>query len=160
MQLFILRHAEAVDFASSDFARELTPKGREQALSVGQFMRKQELTPALVLASPYLRAWQTAEELCQGAGLDGPVREPVLSCGMTPEQGLSLLRTHEGQFPSILLVGHQPDLGEFMDVLLGASGYTGGNLHVRKASLAAFWVHSLREGGGVLEFFVPARFVK
>ena len=160
MQLFILRHAEAVDFAPSDFARDLTPKGREQAHSVGQFMKKQELAPALVLASPYARAWQTAEELCKGAELNEPVREPLLSCGMTPEQGLGLLRVHESRFPSILLVGHQPDLGEFMDVLIGASASTGGNLHVRKASLAAFWVHSLREGGGVLEFFIPARFVK
>jgi phosphohistidine phosphatase len=161
MRLYILRHAEAEDHASSDFARQLTPKGREQARVVGEFLRRQEIKPDLVAASPYLRSWQTAEEVCAAAGLEAPVREPLLGCGMTPEQGLAILKSYQDQFPSLLIVGHQPDLGEFMDTLLGTTqGAGGGNVHVRKASLAGFWVHSLREGGGVLEFFVPVRFLK
>lgn len=159
MRVYILRHAEAEDQAASDFARELTPKGRDQAARVGRFMGEQELAPELVLSSPYLRAWQTAEEVCEALKLGGPTREPLLGCGMTPEHGLGILRGIEPHFQSVLLVGHQPDLGEFMEGLLGTSA-AGGALHVRKASLAGFWVHSLRAGGGVLEFFLPARFMK
>lgn len=158
MRVLILRHAEAVDHASSDFARELTAKGREQSTRVGRFMREQALAPELILSSPYLRARQTAAGVARELALENAlVEDATLGCGMTPEEGLALIRAHGERFQSLLLVGHQPDLGLLIEHLLGVENAQGGAVHVRKASLTGFWLHGLGRGAGTLEFMIPAR---
>lgn len=159
MRLYILRHAEAVDTAATDFDRELTPHGVEQAKRVAKFLRTEGLRPDAILTSPYLRTLQTAEYVGKEVGLT-PVPEERLGCGMTAETGLGLIRGQANSAASLLLVGHQPDLGELMDALLGVTGSGGGSVHVKKASLACFWLHRVGVGGATLEFFIPAKYLK
>ncbi len=83
------------------------------------------------------------------------IEDERLGCGMTPEEALEVVK--EVSFEdTVLLVGHQPDLGEFMAYLLGTSAAA---LNVRKASVAIFEVDGLRPGGGRLEAFIPAKYL-
>ncbi|GAB7190122.1 histidine phosphatase family protein [Kineococcus sp. NUM-3379] len=72
--------AEVLDLADRDADVTLSPLGRRQARAVGRRLGTSATTaswvpvPEVVLASPYLRARQTAEELLAGAGLDVPLR--------------------------------------------------------------------------------------
>lgn len=68
MQLSLLRHADAVENAVSEAARELTAKGVEQARRVGTFGRQHGLVPELILSSPYRRAEQTARIFAEETG--------------------------------------------------------------------------------------------
>jgi phosphohistidine phosphatase SixA len=74
---------------------------------------------------------------------------------MDPAAALHELRAYV-RFPSVMLVGHQPDLGILAAMLLGMeSPYS---LHVRKSLLAAIDCgENPRAGLGVLEFFLPAK---
>ncbi|MGF1762861.1 phosphohistidine phosphatase SixA [Aliivibrio kagoshimensis] len=60
MQVLIMRHGEAENFAPSDAERELTVKGELQSLNMAKWLSNQ-LSGKIdyVLVSPYLRAQQT-----------------------------------------------------------------------------------------------------
>jgi phosphohistidine phosphatase len=128
MELILWRHAEAEDVAAGgDAARALTKRGRKQADRVGAWLKPRLSEEWLVLSSPAKRAVQTAK------GLDMPFEERD-SLGMGASVA-SILR--EAGWPdgkrSVVIVGHQPMLGEVAGRLLGARE----GLGVRKA--AAWW---------------------
>ena len=81
---------------------------------------------------------------------------PWLACGAKPEVILEELAALEN-VPAVMLVGHEPDLGNLIAHLLGAAS---GSIHVRKASLTLVEVLLPRKGGGRLEFSVPVRLME
>ncbi len=115
-----MRHAEAEvrSAEGNDRERALTDKGREQSRRIGKFLRRNELVPDVILSSPYARAWQTAEIVCDEADLDDPTLAGWLACGMTPETAMHELKAFS-RFPGLMIVGHQPDLSELCAKLLG-----------------------------------------
>src|SRR3954466_13009099 len=80
MRLVIVRHAEAAP-GSPDELRTLTPHGREQAREFGARRREEVGEPDAVLASPLLRARETA----QGLGLGVPEPDERLAPGATAD---------------------------------------------------------------------------
>ncbi|MCX7869091.1 MAG: phosphohistidine phosphatase SixA [Terrimicrobiaceae bacterium] len=157
MIVLFLRHAEAEGDAEDDFSRRLTGKGKDQADRVGEYCLKASLMPRRILASPVIRAKQTAERVAQRLG--GCAVEAVewLACGMAPETcfaKLSGLRKEE----MVMLVGHEPDFSEVLAALLSCRNAE--VFHLRKACLAGVDVRACRRGGGVLEFLVPARLMQ
>lgn len=153
MILFLLRHADAEDFASSDFDRSLTAKGLEQSAKVGKFCVRNGLRPDLILSSPVVRAIQTADIVGKAVGA-GPVTEPGLACGMTPPALLGLLAAHTGR-GSVMVVGHEPDLGNAISMLVGLADPC--SILVRKASLTMIDIPWLEPGGGQLQWSIPVR---
>ena len=155
MLLYLLRHAEAEVDAASDRARRLTAKGNDQAERVGKFCRDQGIEPAIILSSPVTRALQTAKAVAgklSGAEL---TEVPWAACGMDPWMAMEELSAL-AKFPSVMLVGHQPDLGALASVLLGMDNVQ--SLHVRKALLMAIDApHGIGERRGVLQFFIPVK---
>ncbi len=61
MKLWILRHGEAEPRKTTDAARELTKRGRKEARAAGECLAKHVSSKLVILASPYVRAQQTAE---------------------------------------------------------------------------------------------------
>jgi phosphohistidine phosphatase len=155
MLIYLLRHAEAEMLAASDQARRLTPKGDEQALRVGKFCRRQGIEPAVILSSPVTRAVQTAKLVAKSlpeAELD---EVPWAKCGMDPWAAMDELKAY-AKFPSVMLVGHQPDLGGLAAALLGMPSVH--PLRVRKALLIGIDASGgLATGAGTLQFFIPVR---
>jgi len=134
MELILWRHADAEDAgAAGDLARALTKRGRRQSERMGGWLRERIGEEWLVLSSPARRAVQTA------AGLGLPFEErPALA----PEASVAAV-LREAQWPdgrrSVVVVGHQPTLGEVAARLLG----TREDIAFRKA--AAWW---FEERGG------------
>jgi len=152
MHLYILRHANADTIAATDDARELSEKGREQAKTVAKFCARHGIRPDVIFASPLIRAQQTAKPVAKELGVE-ITTAGWLACGARPEGILAQLAALGGA-AAVMLVGHQPDLGELIGYLLGASGES---VNVRKASLTHVDVFALQRGGGRLEFATPAR---
>ncbi|QGZ61852.1 SixA phosphatase family protein [Paraburkholderia acidisoli] len=115
MQLILWRHAEAEDIAASDLARQLTTRGRKQAQNVARWLRARLPDDAVILASPAARTMQTAEALTDQYRV---VRE--LAPDASVDAVLTAAGWPEGIAPAVVVVGHQPTLGEVAAHLLDA----------------------------------------
>ena len=71
MTLWLLRHGEAEARARSDAERPLTERGRKEVRRCAERLRGRPLQ--YILASPYLRAQQTAEIVREVLGLALPL---------------------------------------------------------------------------------------
>ncbi len=153
MMLYLLRHADAESAATSDDTRELTLKGLEQARTVAAFCARKAVRPALVLTSPFRRTVQTAEIVAEALQIKGgPQAELFLASGMAPETALAELQAF-GWVQSLLIVGHQPDLGLLATTLLGLTD--GSALPFGKASLVCLRAERLAPYAAILEFAIP-----
>jgi phosphohistidine phosphatase len=111
MDLILWRHADAED-GSNDMARELTAKGRKQAMAVGAWLDARLPKEARILVSPAARAQQTAAGLGRrfetvAAIEPGADATDILHAVGWPETAGTLL-----------VVGHQPTLGLVASMLL------------------------------------------
>lgn len=146
MDLILWRHAEAEETSASgdDLSRLLTPRGEKEAARMGAWLDTKLPDTARILCSPAARCEQTVAAL----GRKYRVR-PELAPGALPQ---ALLEA--AQWPlarhAVLLVGHQPTLGQTIAQLLGLQA---GECSVRKG--AAWWLRS-RERDGVLQTVVVA----
>ncbi len=123
--LWILRHAEAEDAnGRPDAERPLTEKGRGQACTVGAALAALGVRLDACLASPRVRALETATLACEPLGVNVHVT-PELSGG--PFDAVALAA---GFGEHVLLVGHNPDVAQAVLDLTGA------RVHMRKAALA------------------------
>jgi phosphohistidine phosphatase SixA len=57
---------------------------------------------------------------------------------------------------SFLLVGHEPDLGEFIEYLIGSGQDT---IHLKKAGLAKVTLPKWKAGVGTLEFLLIEKYL-
>jgi phosphohistidine phosphatase len=133
MQLILWRHAEAEDSnPQGDLARNLTKKGRKQAERMAAWLAPRLDADWRILSSPAARAVQTVAPLDRAC----EVRD-----GLAPERGpRELLR--EAGWPAggrVVVVGHQPTLGEVAAQLLGGDE---GEVSIKKG---AIWWFTTRE---------------
>jgi len=130
VRLWLLRHGEAQAQAPSDERRALTEHGRREVLdSLAQLSP----LPEAILASPYLRAQQSAALAVQQLGYGGAV-ETV--SWLTPDEDPREVadKLCSRQEDSLLLVAHQPLLGALAGWL--CEGHRQAALAMRTASLA------------------------
>lgn len=60
-RIYFIRHAEAQSGGRSDFERELSPKGKEDAMRLGALLRSRHVAPHLIVSSSAVRALTTAQ---------------------------------------------------------------------------------------------------
>jgi phosphohistidine phosphatase SixA len=111
-RLFLVRHAHS-DPGDPDSLRPLSARGTQQARELGE--RLAALEPDAVIASPLLRARETAAAIARAAEVDLGVDER-LAPGATAEEVLAAV---EGAGRTVVVVGHQPDCSEIA-LALGA----------------------------------------
>ena len=70
----------AIDLKIRDVDVPLSDLGREQADALGRWFAQlpESERPEVVLASPYLRARQTAKAICEAAGVTEAARQPIV----------------------------------------------------------------------------------
>jgi len=120
--ILLLRHAEAVDedVDLSDESRYLTVRGRKHALALGRTMARLGIAPAAVVASPLVRAVQTAELVAASACPDVSVETlEALAPGRMIGRALPLVSERDGT----LFVGHEPSLSALTAALLEWPGF-------------------------------------
>ena len=138
MDLIFWRHAEAFEplEGQDDLSRALTPRGEKQAKRMAEWLDRQLPEGVKVLVSPAQRTLQTAMALDRKY----KVREE-LAPNAEPDQVLLAAGWPDAKMP-ILIVGHQPTLGQIIAALMCLSVQ---DCTVRKG--AVWWLRSrLRDG--------------
>lgn len=138
MDLILWRHAEAHDQSDdgTDLARELTPRGLKQASRVAAWLDRQLPDGARVVVSPARRTMQTADAL----GRKYKVR-PELAPDALPQALLDAVQWPQGK-GVVLVVGHQPTLGQTVAQLLNAQI---SEMPIRKG--AVWWLRTRERDG-------------
>lgn len=123
MELYLIRHGIAVDKGSDipDEERTLTTQGRQKTQKVAKRLAALGLRFDLILTSPLVRSRQTAEIL-HNYGLSRQIKEAgALAPGGKIQDWLGWL----GQWQqaasgalSLALVGHQPNLAQWAEILV------------------------------------------
>ena len=135
MELILWRHTEAED-GSPDIARELTAKGHKQANKMAAFLKTRLPDDTRILVSPAKRTQQTVQPLTEYFET-----EPEVGTGASPRAVLDAAGWPDGE-GCVLVVGHQPTLGQTAALLLGEPSAC---FSVRKG---AVWWLSRREREG------------
>ncbi len=144
INLFIWRHAEAED-SSPDIARPLTTRGQRDASRVAKALAKQIDERTCIVSSPATRARETVEPLIARTRIELAI-DDRLAPGAHIDQVLEVLEhmiaTCNDDGPTIVMVGHQPWVGQLARRLLTDSR---GDMSMKKA--AAWWlVRRSRDG--------------
>ena len=115
MALVLWRHAEALDLelVGDDMLRTLTPRGDKQARRMGAWLDRHLPSGAKVFASPALRADQTAR------ALDRKYKTSTALAPLASAQDLLKLVHWPHANGCVLVVGHQPTLGQVIAQVLG-----------------------------------------
>ena len=116
-RLVLVRHAHAAA-GRDDHERPLDARGRREAAWLADVVSRLAEPPSLVLCSTARRTRETLEALRPGMR---PAPRVALERGLysaTAEQLLERLGVEEDE-PRVLLVGHNPAIGELASALVG-----------------------------------------
>lgn len=138
MELILWRHAEAED-GIVDLSRRLTLKGEKQAAKIAAFLNTRLPDDTRILVSPAKRTQQTAQALAKNF-----TTEPAIAPGAMPQALLEAANWPDGK-GCVLLVGHQPTLGQAAALLMT------GKPECWNIKKGAVWWFNRRERGGYSE---------
>jgi phosphohistidine phosphatase len=130
-------HAKLIQDDQDDLERPLSAKGEKQAKQMATWLNQRLDKRVVVLASPALRTVQTANAL----GLEYEIEQEI-RLGAEMETILGVISRHldadenDQQPRQIVLVGHQPWIGQTIGRMLGMRA----GVEVKKG--AAWWLHS------------------
>lgn len=135
MELYLLRHgiAEDGEAGQPDSERALTGEGRRKLRSILRSAAAADVSPTLIITSPYRRAVQTAQIAAEVFGYSGGLlRTKALTPGSTPQAVWEEIRVHSDA-EQVLLSGHEPLLSATTAFLLGSPGM---EIEFKKGSMA------------------------
>ena len=156
MDLYVVRHGEAVRYApGGDAERPLTNEGARQVEAVARGLRGLGVELDALLASPLRRAQQTARLLADGLGGKLALEtEPVLDGTANAAAILHHLAHAVRSRARVVIVGHQPVLGELVG--LASAGAGGGAVALAPACVARLaFPGAARVGGAQLVWLLP-----
>jgi len=158
MQVYLIRHGIAIDREEPDCPpdaeRPLTKKGIEKARLVMAGLRELGAKPDVILSSPLVRAWQTAE--LAAAALHYPKDKIRKTEALLPEADpVALMRElARTKVDQLLCTGHAPHMDEF---IAHATGTRRSFTALKKAGVACLEFESPAPGNGILIALFPPR---
>jgi phosphohistidine phosphatase len=119
--LYIVRHAKSSwdDSELSDFERPLNERGKADAPKMGKRLKEKEFYPDLVLSSPAKRALSTARRICKVIGFKKEnIKTDRRLYHADDEMMLSVLRESKAKVHTIMMIGHNPGLTDFVNSIV------------------------------------------
>ena len=121
-RLLILRHAKSswADSSITDRQRPLNERGLRDAPRAGDWLRDRSLVPDVIITSDAVRARATAEAVAKAAGYVQEILVEPSLYHAKPEDVLAVLNGVQDQAAAtVLIVGHNPGLEDFVQQLTG-----------------------------------------
>ncbi len=156
MEIYLIRHGIAAERGTytNDRERPLVAKGINKTQKVAEKLQSIGIEFDLILSSPLVRAFQTAEILLK-AGLSSTLEifTPLEPGGNIKDwlQWLQEMRS-QNSLNKLALVGHQPDLGNWAEILVWGS--IRNQVIVKKAGIVGLRLPDSKEIVGNSELFL------
>jgi phosphohistidine phosphatase len=159
MIIYFLRHASAGERVASpkrDEKRALDKVGIEQCGYVGRALAALEIQVDAIISSPLKRSTQTASLVGNELGYEGKLQiEPALRPGATFADFHALLDKY-ARYESIIVVGHNPNLSEFLGRIVSDTGCEA-SLELRKGAVARV---EMRRNAGSLHWCLTPKVLR
>jgi phosphohistidine phosphatase len=159
MIVYFLRHANAGTHLANpkkDEKRGLDKEGIEQCGYVGRALAALDVQVDTVISSPLKRATQTAALVGNEMGHEGKLQiDPALRPQATFADFRKLLDKYVRQ-EAIMVVGHNPNLSEFLARIISDAGCEAG-LELRKGAVARV---ELRRTSGSLHWVLTPKVLR
>jgi phosphohistidine phosphatase len=155
LSLYFLRHGQAgnrADWHGDDSKRPLTVEGKQRMEREAAAIRKLKLPLDLIVSSPLVRAYQTAEILAKALGASTRlIADNRVAPGFGPKELVAIAAEHRNA-KGLMLVGHEPDFSDTISHLIG-----GGRLTMKKGALAYLDMEGPASLRGVLVCLIPPK---
>src|SRR5271157_2622726 len=159
MILYFLRHASAGTHGPNpkkDEKRALDKEGIEQCGYIARALAALDVHVDAIISSPLKRCTQTASLVGNELGYEGKLQ---MEAGLRPEAGLAdfrkLLEKYAKQ-EAILLVGHNPNLSQFLGSAICDSGCEA-SIELKKGAVAKV---EMRRASGTLHWCVTPKVLR
>jgi phosphohistidine phosphatase len=145
MNLYLMRHADAGvprDNPILDAKRGLVKEGKQQCMLMAGVLTGLKVQIDVIISSPLKRARQSAQFVATEIGFDSPV---LTSPALAPDGDYAAFQHLIAQYSNregVLVVGHNPNLHQYLAKLLTGNGHNNGNqssfglVRMRKGSIA------------------------
>src|ERR1700686_2070326 len=159
MILYFLRHASAGDQVANpkkDEKRALDKEGIEQCGYLGRALAALDVQVDAIIASPLKRSTQTASLLGNELGYEGKLQ---IDAGLRPQAGLAdfrMLLEKYARMEAIMVVGHNPNLSQFLGAVISDSGCEA-SLELKKGAVAKV---EMRSSSGTLLWCVTPKLLR
>ncbi len=151
MIIYFLRHASAGEHfvnPKKDEKRALDKEGIEQCGYVGRALAAVEAQVDCIISSPLKRATQTASLVGNEMGYEGKLQ---IEAALRPEATFAdfrrLLEKYARQ-ESVMVVGHNPNLSQFLGTIISESGCEA-SVELKKGAVARV---DMRRSSGTLQW--------
>jgi phosphohistidine phosphatase len=159
MLVYFVRHASAGSHVSDpkkDEKRALDSDGIDQCRTVGRALAAMDVQVDAIISSPLKRATQTASLVGNEISYEAKLYvEPALR----PEATFAAFREMLGRYSkseAIMVVGHNPNLSQFLGSLISDSGCEAA-VDLRKGAVARV---EARRNSGVLDWCMTPKMVR
>jgi len=163
MDLYLLRHGTAVnpEATAPDGERPLTDKGSKRMRKAARGLRRLGITFDAILTSPLARAHQTATLVAETLGREGQLSVvEALKSESSVEELLSSLKDYTN-CENLLLVGHEPLLGDTASFLLTGKKTSSVEIRLKKGGLCQIEIDSLPpRNPGVLHLLLKPKLLR
>jgi phosphohistidine phosphatase len=155
MVIYFLRHASAGEHLSSpkkDEKRALDKTGIEQCGEVGRALAALDVQVDVILSSPLKRAGQTASLVGNELSYEGKI---LFEDGLRPQATFADFRKTLDKYAkaeALMVVGHNPNLSEFLGRTISASGCEA-SVELKKGAVAR--VEMNRNSGSMMWCLTP-----
>lgn len=149
MELYILRHGLAGESGDprypDDSLRPLTAEGKRKMHQAALGIKAMGIAFDLAFASPYLRARQTAEIVCNQLDCSEVLHiTENLEPGRDPRKLIAEINQNGPKNKSVLIAGHEPYLSGLISYLI--SGSHSPQVEFKKGALCKLEVEELKYG--------------
>jgi len=156
VKLYFFRHGPALsraEWGGPDEQRPLSDDGAEITRAVSRRIAGMGLSIDTILASPYVRAWDTGTILAEVLGRpDLLVSERALEPARFTRAALEDALAPYAGSAGVVLIGHEPSMSAVISGLIG-----GGTLALKKAGLARVDLHPGTPLAGELRWLFPPK---
>ena len=159
MIIYFLRHASAGENLANprkDEKRALDKEGIEQCGYVGRALAALEAQVDVIVSSPLKRATQTASLVGNEMGYEGKLQ---IETGLRPEATFSDFRKLVVKYArqeAIMVVGHNPNLSQFLGAIISDSGCEA-SVELKKGAVAKV---EMRRSTGTLQWCLTPKLVR
>jgi phosphohistidine phosphatase len=159
MIIYFLRHASAGEHLANpkkDEKRALDKEGIEQCGYVGRALAALEAQVDVIVSSSLKRATQTASLVGNEMGYEGKLQ---IETGLRPEATFSDFRKLVEKYArqeAIMVVGHNPNLSQFLGAIISDSGCEA-SVELKKGAVAKV---EMRRSTGTLQWCLTPKLVR